>query len=133
MGSRDIPARDDGPVVGRENGPMNTQGKQLANRTKWLKAIADEVVGVRGGKENLDAQLDQYDAYNPDAMGTLIAAAALGLDRAGMANREALKTVRQRIQTGLAVVTNRGVISGCVVSRSAAAVRNLSVTAGRYF
>jgi hypothetical protein len=58
---------------------------------------------------------------------------ALGLDIAGLANRENLKTIRQRIQTGTAIITNRGVIAGCTVSKSTSAIRNLSLSAGSVF
>jgi hypothetical protein len=64
-----------------------------------------------------------------DAQGLI----ALAHDYAGLANREALKTVRQRIQTGIAIIKNRGVIKGCVVGKSDTAIRNLNLTTGAVF
>jgi hypothetical protein len=115
------------------DGGSNRQAKQLANRTKYLKQFTDEVVAARGGKANLDARLDQYDAFNPDSIAALYMLAAMGIDLAGLANREAAKTVSQRLQSGVAVVINRGIISGCAVSKSSGAVRNLSLAAGAFF
>jgi hypothetical protein len=57
----------------------------------------------------------------------------MGIDAAGLANREIIKTISQRMQTGVANITNRGVISGCVVTKSTSAVRNLSLAAGSFF
>ncbi|MDD3770474.1 MAG: hypothetical protein PHV10_07705 [Sulfuricurvum sp.] len=58
---------------------------------------------------------------------------AAALDLAGMANREMLKTLNNRIQSGVATITNRGVIKGCVASKSVSATRNLSVSNGAVF
>jgi hypothetical protein len=63
----------------------------------------------------------------------VLASIALALDSAGLANREAQKTTRQRIQTGVAVIKNRGVIKGCTVTKSGTAIRNLNLTAGAVF
>ncbi|MDR2484452.1 MAG: hypothetical protein LBD55_03555 [Treponema sp.] len=121
------------PVLGGPNGPANTQAKELGSRTKYLKTITDEVVNARGGKANLDERLDRYDAFDPGSIAALYGFMALGIDLAGLANRENLKTIRQRIQAGIVTITNRGVISGCTVSKSASAIRNLSLSAGTVF
>jgi hypothetical protein len=115
------------------DGGSNRQAKQLANRTVFLKRFADEVAAARGGKANLDERLDQYDAFEPDSVAALHVFAALGIDMAGLANRENAKTIRQRLQSGVARITNRGIISGCTVSKSTGAVRNLSLAAGTFF
>jgi hypothetical protein len=120
-------------ATGGPDGPANTQARQLANRTQWLKKIADEMVAARGGKASLDERLDQYDAFEPENIAALHAFAALGIDMAGLANREIIKTISQRFQSGLSIITNRGVISGCTVTKSVSAVRNLSLAAGAFF
>ncbi|MDR0760243.1 MAG: H-type lectin domain-containing protein [Treponema sp.] len=120
-------------ATGGPEGPANTQARQLANRTQWLKKIADEMVAARGGKVSLDERLDQYDAFEPENIAALHIFAAMGIDMAGLANREIKKTILQRFQSGLSVITNRGVISGCAVTKSVSAVRNLSLTAGSFF
>jgi hypothetical protein len=105
----------------------------LAKRTRWLKQFADEVAAARGGQANLDARLDQYDAFDPANIAGLYAFVALGIDLAGLANRENQKTIQQRIQSGTTLITNRGIIAGCTVSKSTNAIRNLSLTAGSLF
>ena len=57
----------------------------------------------------------------------------LALDQAGLAGREIRKTVTQRIQSGEVLLKNRGVISGCTVTKSTAAIRNINFAAGVVF
>lgn len=49
------------PVLGGENGPANTQARQLANRTAWLKSNIDwhgtEIVVARGGYPDLNSRI----------------------------------------------------------------------------
>jgi hypothetical protein len=63
----------------------------------------------------------------------LLASIALALDNAGLANREAQKTIKQRIQAGVVTIKNRGVIKGCAVTKSTSAIRNLNLAAGAVF
>jgi hypothetical protein len=64
-----------------------------------------------------------------DAQGLI----ALAHDYAGLANREIEKTIKQRIQQGVAIIKNRGVISGCTIAKSATAIRNISLASGAVF
>jgi hypothetical protein len=121
------------PVLGGPNGPANIQAKELGACVRYLKKFADEVAGARGGKATLDERLDQYDAFDPGSIGALYGFMALGIDLAGLANREGMKTIRQRLQTGTVTIPNRGVISGCTVSKSTSAIRNVSLAAGSVF
>jgi hypothetical protein len=121
------------PWVGGVGGTANMQALALARRTRWLKQFADELAAARGGKANLDARLEQYDAFDPENIAGLFAFAAMGIDLAGLASREGVKTIRRRFQTGVARITNRGVIAGCTVSKSTGAVRNLSLASGAFF
>lgn len=121
------------PVLGGPNGPANIQAKELGACVRHLKKFADEVAAARGGKANLDARLDQYDAFDPGSIAALYGFMALGIDLSGLANREHLKTLKQRIQTGIVTITNRGVITGCTVSKSSTSIRNLSLAAGSFF
>jgi hypothetical protein len=120
-------------ATGGPDGPANTQAKQLANRTKYLKQYADELAEARGGKESLDERMEQYDDFDPSSIAALHIFTALGIDLAGLANREIIKTISQRFQSGVSVIANRGVISGCAVTKSVSAVRNLSLSAGAFF
>jgi hypothetical protein len=60
-------------------------------------------------------------------------AIAMALDHAGLANREAAKTIKQRIQSGTALIKNRGIVSGCTVTKSNTALRNISAAGGVFF
>jgi hypothetical protein len=121
------------PWVGGLEGNCNKQARELIKRLNYLKDFANELAAARGGKANLDVRLDQYDAFNPDSIAALYIFTAMGIDMAGLANQEERKTIRQRIQSGTAIITNRGVISGCRVSKSTGAVRNLTLEAGTFF
>jgi hypothetical protein len=55
------------------------------------------------------------------------------LSYAESAAEETQKTIRRRIQTGIARIANRGVISGCAITKSTGAVRNISLSAGTFF
>jgi hypothetical protein len=57
---------------------------------------------------------------------------AFAIGQAGLANYEANKTVKQRIQSGYVTIYNRGVISGCGISKTGSA-RTVSMTAGTIF
>jgi hypothetical protein len=58
---------------------------------------------------------------------------AYALDLGGRAHQEIKKTLNQRIQTGIATIINRGVISGLTVEKSTTALRNISLNAGKLF
>ncbi|MDR1904042.1 MAG: hypothetical protein LBQ88_17365 [Treponema sp.] len=55
------------------------------------------------------------------------------LDLGDRAHQEIEKTLNQRIQSGIATITNRGVISGLTVIKSTTALRNISLDAGKFF
>jgi hypothetical protein len=114
------------PWVGGLEGNCNKQALEFIKRLNYLKYYADEVAAARGDAESLAARLAQYDAFDPE---NVAAMAALALS----ANSEILKTVQQRMQSGEALIVNRGVISGCTVTKSGGAVRNLSLASGAFF
>ena len=58
---------------------------------------------------------------------------AYALDLGGRAHQEIKKTLEQRIQTGIATIINRGVISGLTVGKSTTALRSISLNAGKFF
>jgi hypothetical protein len=121
------------PAGGGPNGILNLPMKTAANRLAYLKQYADEVGNARGGYSNLKARFDSLtpiDEANQNAnMGAILE--ALGL--AGLANREIQKERTQRKQTGIILLANKGIISGCTVTKSITATRNLSCAAGTVF
>jgi hypothetical protein len=120
-------------ATGGPDGPANVQARELANRTQWLKQFAEELVAARGDMETLAERLDRYDVFDPEAMSALATEVSQAIESAATANQEGIKTIQQRIQSGEVTIVNRGVISGCVVTKSASAVRNLSLAAGSFF
>lgn len=54
----------------------------------------------------------------------------IAMDQAGLANKEVEKTRTKRIQSGVITLKNRGIIKGCVVTKSLTATRNLSLGNG---
>lgn len=72
------------PVLGGENGPANTQARQLANRTAWLKSNVDgcnkEIIAARGGYSDLNGRITALQQsrkygtfdFNPDTGATVV-------------------------------------------------------------
>ena len=108
--------------------------ENMDNRTV---ALEGEVQGARGGRQSLDARMDQIesdvDGLDPEFQNNLIAAVLAATDMAALANRELDRFRRVRIQEGEATIYNRGIISGCAISRKAAGVRILSLALGNLF
>jgi hypothetical protein len=114
------------PWVGGLEGNCNKQAREIIKRLNYLKDYAGEVEEARGNAESLAVRLALYDALDPEHVAAMI-------ELANSANEEILKTVQRRFQSGEVLITNRGVISGCTVTRSTGAVRNLSLAAGAFF
>jgi hypothetical protein len=121
------------PVGGGPNGVVNIPPKQLGNRTEWLKKIADEVINARGSYSNLLARLDALLPLEAEHQNAMAGAIMEALGEAGLANREMLKDRLVRRQNGVITLNNKGIISGCEVSKSTTANRNLSCAAGLAF
>lgn len=72
------------PVLGGENGPANTQARQLANRTAYLKGNVDvinsEIIAARGGYPDLNRRITALQQsrlrgtfdFNPDTGATVV-------------------------------------------------------------
>lgn len=126
------------PILGGETGTANIQAKQLANRTLYLKARADQVDAAVSGYGTLQARLatlqSQVEAVGADMQNVEQAAVleALMQVRTALTMNDALRYGPWQ-QQGEVMLTNRGVISGCVVSKSTTAARNLGITPGRVF
>jgi len=116
------------PVVGGPDGISNLQAKQLANRTAWLKQIADEVIAARGGKSSLDKRLDQYDAYSPEQQTDIVAGILEALGLGGLLSKE-IENIRKRVfAQGVAYLKNKYVIQGFVLTKSDIRALHLSET-----
>jgi hypothetical protein len=120
-------------VGGGPNGIINVSPRQLGNRTEFLKKIADEVVNARGSYSDLLARLDALLPLEAEHQNAMAGAIMEALGEAGLANREMLKDRLIRRQNGVIALGNKGIISGCEVSKSTTANRNLSCAAGLAF
>lgn len=125
------------PVLGGVNGIANVQAKQLANRTKYLKARADLVDEAKGLFANLPARLDAMETENeslgPDMQNMSAAVLKFALEQAALANYGVRALRQQAQQEGEFTILNKGVVSGCSATKSSTAARNLSLSAGRCF
>ena len=110
-------------AMGGADGVLNKPLKQLANRTKYLKEKADEI----------EEELAGFGEVSPETIAAVGAIAAHALVKAKY--EKDARELRDGIltQRGRVMIKNRGVVSGCVVSKSTSAARNLSVASGVIF
>jgi hypothetical protein len=99
-------------VIGGANGVSNTQAKQLANRTLWLKDKTEQIDVVNAA---LDNRLDSVEAEVSNARD----------GQASLFNRIA----KAKVKTGTVTIYNRYIIRGCdVVHPSAGEYRDIIIT-----
>ena len=124
-------------LLGGANGTLNVQPKQLANRTRYLKAITDEVIAARGSSGTLGDRLSGVEnnvaGLDPDMQNAQVAALKFALTAAAHANYSVRALKQQIQQEGEITISNRGVVSGCSITKSTTAARNLSIAAGKCF
>ncbi|WP_072670551.1 hypothetical protein [Vibrio injensis] len=108
------------PVVGGPDGVSNVQAKQLGNRTAYLK-------------QKLEEAQQSLDAVGVEGQNALWAAVELALADVGLLTRELDRNQTVRHQEGFFTLYNRGVKSGCSISKSTSASRNLSISSGVCF
>ncbi len=121
------------PVMGGAEGIANRQAKDLAARTKYLKKYADEVEEAKGAFPTLKEKLEQYDEFTPESQQIMSALMLLNTYSAGQANQRVSRLEDINHQRGELIITNRGIISGCAVTKSTTATRNLSLAVGQCF
>lgn len=103
------------PVVGGPNGTSNVQGKQLGNRTRYLKDKVDELQAIA---EGIDAE----------AQNAIVAAIAQALSISGV-NSLAIEHLRKRaLAQGTVVLKNKWVISGMVLTKADIRALHLSAS-----
>jgi hypothetical protein len=115
----------------------NPNYQTLINNDVFLKAFADEVGTARGGKASLADRLTGIEqtqaSLSPEYIDELTAAVKYALDQVGVANRSVQALKQQLQQEGELLIENRGVVSGCTVTKSTTAARNLNLDAGVCF
>lgn len=108
------------PVVGGPGGTSNTQAQQLANRTAYLKS-------------ELEAIAQDVQSVGTDGQNALWSGLERALSEIGVLVKELDRQQRVRHQEGVFTVYNRGVKSGCGLSKSQTASRNLNLAQGVCF
>ena len=119
----------------------NTRYEEIDQNFAYLEAgraaAASELAGARGEKPNVGARIDeiaqQVTQLSPEFQDHLAGAIKYALDQVGVAN-SSVRALKQQIQQeGELLIENRGVVSGCTVTKSITAARNLNLAAGTCF
>lgn len=108
------------PVVGGPDGISNLQAKQLASRTRWLKA-------------QLEAAQQDLQAVGIDGQNAIWSGVEWALSELGLLATELERHQTVRHQEGEFVLVNRGIKSGAGLEKSTTANRNLNIAAGVCF
>lgn len=119
----------------------NTRYDEIDQNFAYLETergkAASELAGARGGKENVGQRINdieqQVTQLSPEFQDHLAGAIKYALDQAGVANRSIRALKAQIQQEGELLIENRGVVSGCTVTKSITAARNLNLAAGTCF
>jgi len=119
----------------------NTRYDEIDKNFKDLDTRAasaqSEIEDARGGKNNLGARLgeleDQVNIQSLDYQNAEAAALLFAMAQAALANRSVQALKEHLQQESEIVIQNRGVVSGCAITRSTTAARNLNLVSGRCF
>lgn len=82
--------------------------------------------------ERLNGMSSQLESLSPEYQDDL-SASVMAMDQAAVANRSVQALKEQLQQEGEITVRNRGVVTGCAVTRSTTAARNLNLASGIAF
>ena len=96
-----------------------------------------EIIAARKGKGSLDARLDDMasaiSSTSVEMQNATVAALKFAIDQAALANYS-IKAFKQQLQQeGELTIQNKGIVSGCVATKSTTAARNLTLSAGVCF
>lgn len=108
------------PVVGGPDGIDNIPHQQLTNRTAWLKEQTEQLA-------------QDVNAVGVDGQNALWSGIERALSEIGLLAAEMHRQQTVRHQEGTLRIYNRGIKSGCSLSKSTNASRNLSVSGGQIF
>lgn len=108
------------PVQGGPDGIDNLPNKQLANRTRYLRDLLQQ----------LQASVDAVGAEGQNALWIAVENNA---SMSGLLEQELQRQKFVRHQEGEFVLTNRGIIRGCALAASTTATRNLNIATGAVF
>lgn len=99
--------------------------------------MRSELDAAKGDKASVGERLAemsvQLQSLSPQYQDDLSASLMFAMDQAALANRSVQSLKEQAQQEGEVTVRNRGIVSGCTVSRSTTAARNLNLQNGVAF
>lgn len=99
--------------------------------------VENELEQARGDSNNLGTRLDsmqaQVNIQSVEFQNEETAAVMFALSQAAIANKTTAALREQMQQEAEVLIQNRGIISGCSITKSTTAARNLSLAAGRCF
>lgn len=97
----------------------------------------DELEQARGGESSLNERIDglesQVNVQSAEFQNTETAAVMFALSQAALANKTAAALREHMQQEAEIVIQNRGIVTGCSITKSSSAARNLNLLAGRCF
>lgn len=132
-----IPNNEPDAVPALWNTRYSEIDENFTNLDSRLLAKEDEISQARNGKSSLNVRLGAMEsnisATSLDMQNASGAALKFALDQAALANYS-IKALKQQLQQeGELTIENKGVISGCVATKSSTAARNLTLTTGVCF
>lgn len=115
-------------LTGVESDLEGLESSLEAQDPDMLNMVVGSLMGVIGNQGVLAKQMAWLDDE-----GALQYFTIKILDDLALAHKEIKKTLNMRFQEGLITIKNRGVISGCTVSKSTTAARNVTLALGKFF
>lgn len=132
-----IPNNEPDAVPALWNTRYSEIDKNFVNLDGRLLARENEIAQARNGKPSLDARLGTMEsnisATSVDMQNASGAALKFALDQAALANYSIRALKQQLQQEGELTIENKGVVFGCVATKSATAARNLTLSTGVCF
>lgn len=132
-----IPNNEPDAVPALWNTRYSEIDKNFASLDSRVGASAEEIYLARSGKPSLAARLGDMEsnisATSLDMQNASGAALKFALDQAALANYSIRALKQQLQQEGELSIENKGVVSGCVATKSVTAARNLTLSTGVCF
>lgn len=132
-----IPNNEPDAVPALWNTRYSEIDKNFVNLDGRLLVRENEITQARNGKPSLNERLGAMEsnisATSIDMQNASVATLKYALDQAALANYS-IKALKQQLQQeGELAIENKGVVSGCMASKSATAARNLTLSSGICF
>ena len=132
-----IPNNEPDAVPALWNTRYSEIDENFSNLDSRVGASAEEIYLARSGKPSLGARLGDMEsnisATSLDMQNASGAALKFALDQAALANYSIRALKQQLQQEGELTIENKGVVSGCVATKSTTAARNLTLSTGLCF